>query len=109
MFGVDPEITVGYIHISIVKSPVPYPNAALLGAVKKSPLPSKYPLPPFVEADQAVVGLNGEKACTDTLPLRVMAKALVLLSMKRLLWQVNSDVFATALKGDVGTVYVAPE
>ena len=101
MFGVNPEITVGYIHISIVKSPVPYPNAALLGAVKKSPLPSKYPLPPFVEADQAAVGLNGEKACTDTSPLRVMAKALVLLSMKRLLWQVSNEVLVMAVSGVV--------
>jgi hypothetical protein len=52
------------------------------------------------------VGLNGEKAWTDGEPLRVKAKALLLLSTKRLDWQVKIDVPEIAVNGAVGTVTV---
>jgi hypothetical protein len=45
--------------------------------------------------------VNGCAGDTCGEPLTVMVKALVLLSMKRLDWQVSKDVFVIAVKGVV--------
>ena len=75
--------------------------SADVGRLRKSPLPSKYPLPPLVAALQLAVGLNGEKATTLVSPFLVMVKLLVLLSMKRLDWQVRRLVPEIAVIGAV--------
>jgi hypothetical protein len=54
----------------------------------------------------AAVGLNGLKRWTEVSPLRVMANALALLSMKRLLWQVSREVLVIAVRGAVGGMCV---
>ena len=72
-------------------------------------MPSKITLPGLVVAT-VVTGTangNGSKRLTCTSPLRVRAKLLVELSLKRLSWQVSSDVLATAVSGVVGGVNAA--
>ena len=71
---------------------------------KLSPAPSKYPLPPTLLAEYGVIGLKGEKGWTETSPLRVIVKLLVLASRNRLAWQVSSDVLVIAVSGVAGTV-----
>ena len=53
-------------------------------------------------------GRNGSKACTDGVPVTVivLAATCVFVSLKRLLWHVNSLVFVIPVSGDVGTVRV---
>jgi len=62
-------------------------------------VPSKYPEPLSFAA--RVNGWNGEMRVS---PTRVMVKLLVLLSTKRLDWQVRSWVLVIAVSGAVGGV-----
>ena len=55
----------------------------------------------MVDADHAAVGAKGLKAWTEGEPPTVTANALVLLSMKRLLWQVSKEVPLIAVNGVV--------
>jgi hypothetical protein len=50
---------------------------------------------------------NGFTTVGCELPLTVIAKAFVELSMNWLLWQVSREVFAIAVSGVVGTVKFA--
>ena len=54
------------------------------------------------------MGANGEKAWTLVSPDRVKVTLFVLLSTKRLDWQVKRTVLETAVRGSVGTVMVVP-
>jgi hypothetical protein len=86
-------VLVVLIHISQVRSLLPGSNAALSGQARKSPLPSKYPLPPYVAALHDAVGLNGLKAWTDApLPaVNVFAVVAVLVSINLFDVQVSKD------------------
>ena len=96
------------------------PSKVLFGAVRQSVLPSKYALPTYVAAlyaAEALVKPNGFTVLGLASPNAVMANALVELSTKVGLWQVNrlvcEPVTATifvppalcvAVSGAVGTV-----
>ena len=76
----------------------------LIDKFAMAPPGPKYPDPPITLVLYGVVGLKGLKRWTLGEPLTVMAKALLLLSMKRLLWQVKNCVPDTAVSGPVGGV-----
>jgi len=68
---------------------------------RSSVVPSKYPEPPLTTGRYFAVALNGDTGCTDTSPLTVIAKLLLLLSLKRLDWQVSRDVPEIAVSGEL--------
>ena len=73
-------------------------NAELEGVCNQSPVPSKYPEPYVATLLGKVNGCAGDTCGDET---GVIVKALVLLSMKRLDWQVNNCVPVTAVGGVV--------
>ena len=95
----QPPVLVELNQLSMVKTP----EMLMLADVVSLLAPSKYMDAPMLLVEYAAVGSNGEKGCTEVSPARVMAKLLIELSMKRLLWQVSSCVLVIAVSGVVGT------